>query len=99
MLLLPALVFGAEQTLVLDVSGHCGSCKKRIEKTVKAVDGTSSADWNKRTKKLTVSFDDEKTNKDAIVNAVLKVGHDADGKTADNEAYSNLPDCCQYRDE
>ncbi|NQW30450.1 MAG: cation transporter [Ignavibacteria bacterium] len=98
-LLMPLTMIAAEQTLTMKVSGNCGSCKKRIVKAAEQVEGVSSADWDKKTKKFTVVFDDEKTNKKSISTAVLSAGYDVEDLKADNKAYSKLPDCCKYRDE
>lgn len=97
-MLVSAIALVAEQTLVVPVSGNCNMCKKKIEKAANSVPGVTSAVWNRKEKKLTVTFDTEKTTKDSIVQAVLNVGYDADGKQAPNDAYSKLPDCCRYRD-
>lgn len=98
LLVVPVVLWAAEQTVVVDVSGNCNSCKKKIEKAANSVEGVDDAKWDKKTHKLTLTFDDAVTSKDNIVKAVLKAGYDADGKTAPDEAYENLPDCCQYRD-
>ena len=71
-------------------------CESRIEKTVKAIDGVSKADWDKETKKLEVVFDDSKTNVDKIEVAIAKVGHDTPKHKATTEVYEKLPGCCKY---
>lgn len=98
LILLPTMLWAAEQTLVLEVRGNCKSCQKKIEKASNSVNGVEESSWDKKAKKLTVTFDDSKTNKNQIVDAVLKAGYDADGKTAPDDAYEALPDCCKYRD-
>lgn len=98
LLIAPMALFAAEQTIVLDVAGNCNSCKKTIVKAAERVDGVEEASWDKKTKKLTATFDDSKTNEDAIVKAVLAVGYDVGDKKGDDKAYSKLPDCCHYRD-
>jgi copper chaperone CopZ len=96
--LLPFALLAADTTAVINVDGNCGMCKKRIEKAANSVQGVEKAQWDKKTHKLTVVFDDATTTKDLIVEAVLKVGYDADGKTANNDAYNALTECCHYRD-
>jgi len=71
-------------------------CESRIEKTAKAVEGISKADWNKETKQLEVTFDDTKTNLDKIEVSVAKAGHDTPKHKASKEVYNKLPDCCHY---
>jgi copper chaperone CopZ len=70
-------------------------CKARIEKAVK-VEGITSADWSTKTKLLTVTFDPSKTNKDVLSQKLASVGHDTEKYKATNDAYANLPGCCQY---
>lgn len=94
----PIAMFAAEQSVTFKVAGNCGSCKKKIVKAAESVSGVDDATWDKKTKIFTATFDDAKTNKDAIVNAILKAGYDVEDKKGDDEAYKNLPDCCQYRD-
>lgn len=93
-----ATAFAAEQTFSTTVSGNCGSCKKRIVKAAESVDGVKNAQWDKKSKQLTVTFDDAKTSRDAVVRAVVAVGHDADTLKADDDVYKRLPECCSYRD-
>ena len=78
------------------VYGNCGMCETRIEKAVKAIDGVSAADWDKKTKMIDVTFDGEKTNLDKIHQAIADVGHDTDLKKADDKTYADLPGCCLY---
>mgnify|MGYP004701623847 FL=1 len=71
-------------------------CESRIEKALNGIDGVSKADWDKKTKKLEVTFDDAKTSVDKIEVAVAKVGHDTPHHKATDDVYNKLPDCCKY---
>jgi|SRR5690606_5450323 len=82
--------------LTFGVRGNCGMCKKTIEKAVNAVDGVSKATWDVDKKKIDVSFDDSKTNADAIHNAIAAAGYDTEKIAGDLEAYENLHSCCKY---
>lgn len=84
-----------EKTTAIKVYGNCGMCKSRIEKSLK-IEGVSKADWNSKTKLLTVSFDDEKTSLKEIEKRITSVGHDTQSLKADDAIYSELPGCCQY---
>ncbi|WGH75219.1 heavy-metal-associated domain-containing protein [Tenacibaculum tangerinum] len=86
----------AMTTATFGVRGNCGMCKNTIEKAVNEVEGVASADWDKLRKQINVSFDDSKTNLDAIHNAIAASGYDTDKVAGSEEAYSNLPNCCQY---
>ena len=78
------------------VRGNCGMCKTTIEGAVTSLDGVTSANWDKARKKIDVSFDDSKTNLDAIHKAIANSGYDTDKVAGNEEAYKNLPGCCQY---
>ena len=78
------------------VYGNCGMCESRIEKAVKAVDGVSAADWDQDTKMIEVTFDDSKTTLDKIEQAIVDIGHDTENVSATDQAYNDLPGCCQY---
>lgn len=77
------------------VSGNCGMCKDRIEKTVKA-EGATSALWDSKTQLLTVTFDPSKTSKDALSKKIASVGHDTEKYRAPDDVYAKLPGCCRY---
>ena len=78
------------------VRGNCGMCKTTIEKAANSVEGVSSANWDVDKKKIDVSFDDSKTDAMAIHNAIAASGYDTEKVAGHEEAYNNLPGCCQY---
>lgn len=78
------------------VRGNCGMCKTTIEKAVNNLDGISKAEWDRLRKKIDVSFDASKTNLDAIHKAIADSGYDTDKLSGSEDAYKNLPACCQY---
>ncbi|MEZ5015866.1 MAG: heavy-metal-associated domain-containing protein [Flavipsychrobacter sp.] len=78
------------------VSGNCGECEERIEKAA-YVKGVKRAEWDKKTKMLTVTYRPSKTSKEHILKSVADSGHDSEGFTAKEEDYSKLPACCLYR--
>jgi mercuric ion binding protein len=84
-------------TATIQVSGVCGSCKKRIENAA-YIPGVRHAEWNKETGILTVSFKPTKVSKEKIAQAVAEKGHTADEQAANQKAYENLPKCCAYND-
>ena len=91
-----ALFAQSEKTEKFEVAGNCGMCEARIEKAANAVDGVSSADWDKETKMIEVSYNPEKTDLDKIQMAIAKVGHDTRMHKAENGVYDKLPGCCKY---
>jgi hypothetical protein len=77
------------------VSGECGMCKKKIEKSAKEA-GATSATWNVKTKLLTVSYPVTSTSASAIQKKIADSGYDTPGFKASDEAYNKLDACCQY---
>jgi len=60
----------------LDIKGMtCASCARSIEKSVGKIDGVSSAVVNFASERLTVEFDENKTNVNTIKDAVIKAGY------------------------
>jgi periplasmic mercuric ion binding protein len=86
---------GGQKTETFKVWGNCDMCKARIEKAVKT-EGATSADWNKNTKNLTVTFDPSKTSVDLFSKKLAAAGHDTEKYKADDKAYQALDECCQY---
>ena len=84
------------KTETLKVSGNCDMCKARIEKAAK-LDGVSKAEWDTKSKILSVTYDPAKTNIDQVSRKVAAAGHDNEKVKADEKAYSSLPGCCKYR--
>ncbi|PTM08537.1 MAG: heavy metal transporter [Bacteroidetes bacterium] len=78
------------------VRGNCGMCKTTIEKAANGVDGVATANWDEAKKKIEVSFDDTKTDEMAIHNAIAASGYDTEKVACSEEAYNDLPGCCQY---
>lgn len=91
-----SVVFAQTKTEKVKVLGNCGMCKKRIETALKNDSAITSAEWDKTTKFLTVSFDKKKTNVQAIQQKIADVGHDTDKAKATDEVYAKLPGCCKY---
>ena len=78
------------------VRGNCGMCKSTIEEAANSVEGVSMANWDKDKKKIDVKFDKSKTGMMAIHKAIAASGYDTEEVEANEEAYSKLPECCQY---
>lgn len=79
------------------VSGNCGMCKSRIEKTT-TIKGVKLAKWNKSTKMLRVAFVNGTVTVDSLQRRLAAVGHDTGTYRAPDAVYQALPECCLYRD-
>lgn len=83
------------KTETLKVWGKCDMCKARIEKIAMS-SSVTTADWNVKTKILTVVYDPWKSNLISISDKLAKAGHDTGLRSAKDKAYNKLPDCCKY---
>lgn len=91
-----ASVFAQSKTDEFKVYGNCGMCEDRIETAAKSVDGVTTADWNKETGMLALTYDESKTSTADAQKAIAKSGHDTDVAKADSKVYNELPGCCKY---
>ncbi|MEW5799299.1 MAG: heavy-metal-associated domain-containing protein [Bacteroidota bacterium] len=78
--------------------GNCGMCQKRIEKSLK-IKEVSSASWDKKSKTLTVKYNDSAITLDSLQQRVAAAGHDTEKFKASDDVYKNLPGCCLYREK
>lgn len=88
-------LFAQTKTENIKVWGNCLQCKKHIETSLK-VDGVAKADWDKKSKILTVIYDSSKISSDRIQKNIAAVGYDTEKYKADDKAYKDLEECCQY---
>lgn len=84
-----------QKTESFKVWGKCEMCKARIEKAAK-VEGVTGANWDLKTKILTVTYDAGKTGIDAISKKIASAGHDTEKYRAPDDVYAALPSCCHY---
>ena len=87
--------FAQSDSTNFKVAGNCGMCKKRIEASVKSP-SVSFANWDVKSKVLTIKFDPSKTSAQELQRKVAAVGHDTEKYSADKEVYERLPGCCLY---
>ena len=90
-----SIICAQSDTLRVQTSAECGTCKKKLEKELVFEKGVKSVNLNLNTKVVTVVYAEEKTNADKIRMAISKIGYDADSIPADKKAYNRLPDCCK----
>ncbi len=77
------------------VSGNCEMCEARIEKAALGVNGVKTADWNKETKLLKITFNGD-VNREDVQKSIAAVGHDTGKYKAKDIVYNALPGCCKY---
>lgn len=84
-------------TITFKVFGICGDCKERIEDALDRK-GIYKALYNFKTQQVTITYKTGMFKEEQFHNMVAMVGHDTELVKADNVVYSNLPECCKYRD-
>jgi mercuric ion binding protein len=77
------------------VNRDCEMCAKKIE-TAADLKGVKAATYNMDTYMLTVVYNPEKIKIEQIHQAIADAGYDTELIKASNDAYNNLPGCCQY---
>jgi len=88
--------FARTSSDTIKVWGNCEMCKGKIEKAAKEA-GAASAEWNKETKVLVVSYDESKTSNMAIQKKIAAAGYDTQDVKATDGSYKKLDKCCQYK--
>jgi len=71
-----APAWASPQTVTLNVSGMtCATCPITVKKALEKVPGVSKVDVRFEKKQVLVTFDDAKTNTDALVKATTNAGY------------------------
>lgn len=84
------------KTETFKVYGNCGMCKETIESSLEGAKGVESAEWNIKSKMITVEYNPSETDLTKIKRKIANVGYDTDEVRASDDVYSGLPQCCQY---
>ena len=75
-LVLVASAWASPQTVTLNVSGMtCPACPITVKKALEKVAGVSNVEVRFEKKQVLVTFDDAKTNTDALVKATTNAGY------------------------
>ena len=75
-LIVTAPASASPKTVTLNVSGMtCAACPITVKKALEKVPGVSSVDVRFEKKQVLVTFDDAKTNADALVKATTNAGY------------------------
>jgi mercuric ion binding protein len=84
-LVLTAPAWASPQTVTLNVSGMtCPACPISVKKALEKVPGVSKVDVRFEKKQVLVTFDDAKTNTDALVKATTNAGYPSQPEKATN---------------
>ncbi len=83
-LVLTALAWASPKTITLKVSGMtCEACPITVKKALQKVSGVSKVDVLYEKKQVVVTFDDSKTNTDALVKATTNAGYPSEPERTD----------------
>ena len=75
-LLASSAAYAGEQTVKLAVSGmYCAACPITVQKSLSAVPGVSKVTVSFEQKSATVTFDDKKTDVEALIKATTDAGY------------------------
>ena len=75
-LVLTAPAWASPKTVTLNVSGMaCAACPITVKKALEKVSGVSKIDVQYEKKQVVVTFDDAKTNIDALLKATTNAGY------------------------
>jgi mercuric ion binding protein len=75
-LILAAPAWASPKTVTLNVSGMtCAACPITVKKALEKVGGVSKVEVRFENKQVLVTFDDAKTNTDALVKATTDAGY------------------------
>lgn len=86
----------SKATVSFKVMGTCDMCKSRIESSLD-VKGVRKAVWDVDAQTVTVNYNPRKLEEIQLHNLCAIAGHDTEKVKASEQAYADLPECCQYR--
>jgi mercuric ion binding protein len=79
-----ASAWASPQTVTLNVSGMtCPTCPVTVKKALEKVSGVSKVEVRYEKKQVLVTFDDARTNTDALVKATTNAGYPSQPEKAD----------------
>jgi copper chaperone CopZ len=85
--------FAANKKVVYNVSMHCESCQKRIEKNIAFEKGVKDMVVSLKDKTVAITFDDTKTNSEKLIAAFNKLGYEASEEALKDGAGTGEKSC------
>lgn len=86
------------EKLTLNTNMHCGSCKTKIENSIKTMDGIEKSEVNLENKTVNLTYNTDKVSQDKIVKAIVDLGFSADVAKADAKAVKAGASCSTDKD-
>lgn len=90
------IITAQEEALLIGVRGNCEMCKERIEKIANKIPGVLKANYSIDLQTLAIAVNPSRFDETKLHQELSDHGHDTDRMKASDEAYKNLPLCCQY---
>lgn len=82
----------------IQVSGNCEMCREKIEAALK-IPGVQRANWSAESKILELYYDESSITMATIRRKLADTGYDSDSLRAADSVYSQLHECCRYREK
>lgn len=82
-------------TVKIQTSAVCETCKETIEHDLSFVKGIVSSNLDLSSKQLTVVYESKKIDANTVRMEVTKIGYDADSLKANPKSFKRLPECCK----
>lgn len=79
----------------IKTSAQSELCKTTIENSLAFEKGVKDVELDLKSKVVVVKYSEKKTNYDNLIDAIVKLGYDADDKKADKDAFTKLPSECK----
>ncbi len=80
----------------IHVKGKCGMCSDRIQTWAILTTGVMKAEYDLDRQILSLTVNKNNFDKNQLHQNLANAGHSTNKVKADEEAYANLPACCQY---
>jgi len=90
----PKLEVKGAETIIIQTNAYSAKSNDIFKESIPFVKGVKEYKFDEATSKIAVAYDKKKTNPDAIREAIAKIGFDADGVKANEQARAKLPKEC-----
>ena len=74
---------------------QCGMCEMRIERRLKKISGVLSVSADAESDVVVVTYNQKKTSRNEIEQAIANIGYNAGEKETTSEAQAKLSPCCK----
>ena len=95
-ILFSTIITAQEEVSLIGVRGNCEMCKERIEKIAGNIPGVLKTNYSIDLQTLAIVVNASEFDEIQLYRELSDKGHDTDRMIASDEAYKNLPLCCQY---